>query len=89
MAASFRILLFFPPLMLYTFYGWDWLWQKPWGRLWGLAFILCGVFFQAGYALKNWQSDNSLYAQKRDLMAKAIHAKDYRLFAQRRPGSLY
>ncbi len=89
MAASFRILLFFPPLMLYTFYGWDRIWQKPWGRFLGLAFILCGCYFQLGYAWNNIKARNSTYAQTRDLMARAIEAKDYRLFAERREGSLY
>ncbi len=89
MAASFRILLFFPPLMLYTFYCWDWIWQKPWGRLLGLAFILCGCYFQVGYTLNNMKAHNSTYTQTRELMAKAIQSKDYRLFAQRREGSLY
>ncbi len=89
MAASFRILLFFPPLMLYTFYGWDWVWQKPWGRLLGMAFILCGCYFQMGYTLNNIGTPNSTYAKTRNLMAKAIAAKDYRLFAERREGSLY
>jgi hypothetical protein len=89
MGASFRILLFFPPLMLYTFYGWDWIWQKPWGRLLGLAFILCSCYFQVGYTWNNVKTHNSTYAQTRNLMAKAIEAKDYRLFAERREGSLY
>jgi hypothetical protein len=89
MAASFRILLFFPPLMLYAFYGWDWVWQKPWGRLLGLVFILCACYFQAGYTLNNLKTNNSIYAQNRDRMAKAIDAGDYRLFAERREGSLY
>jgi hypothetical protein len=89
MAASFRILLLFPVLFLYSFYGWDYFWKKPWGRVLGLAFILSAVYFQIGYAFNNWESGNSVYAQKRDLMAKAIEAKDYRLFAERREGSLY
>ncbi|HTC22037.1 MAG TPA: hypothetical protein VK859_14370 [bacterium] len=89
MAASFRILLFFPPLMLYSFYVWDWVWQKPWGRLLGLVFILCGCYFQLGYTLENIKAHNSTYAQKRGLMAKAIEAGDYRLFAERRGGSFY
>jgi hypothetical protein len=89
MAASFRILLFFPPLFLFSFYCWDYLAQWRWGRILGWVFILSVVWFQAGYTLKNIQTRNSLYAQTHDKMAQAIEARDYRLFAERREGSLY
>lgn len=89
MAASFRILLFFPILFLYSFYCWDYLTQWKWCRIFGWLFILCVVWFQAGYTLKNIESGDSLYARNRGQMAKAIEARDYRLFAERREGSLY
>ena len=90
MAASFRILLLFPIVMLYSFYCWDFLAKrsKVW-RVLGLVFILSGVYFQIGYTLKNIQARNSIYAQNRNLTVKAIEAKDYRILAERRAGSLY
>lgn len=90
MAASFRILLFFPLILLYSFYCWDFLArQSRWWRTAGLVFILSGVVFQAGYTVNNMKAKSSVYAQGREAMAKAIEAKDYRLYSERRPGSLY
>ncbi|HXL72775.1 MAG TPA: hypothetical protein VN963_04035, partial [bacterium] len=89
MAASFRIVLFFPVIMLYSLYGYDYLATKPVWRKMGLVFILCVVVFQAGYTVKNIQTNNSVYARQRGLMVQAIDQKDYRLLAPRRPDSLY
>jgi len=90
MAASFRIYLFFPIVMLYSFYCWDFLAERgrPW-KILGTVFILSGVYFQVGYTLKNIQSKNSIYAQNQERMSQAIQAKDYRLLAERRAGSIY
>jgi hypothetical protein len=90
MAASFRILLFMPPLMLYSLYCWDYLARRD--RIWrtlGLVFILSGVYFQIGYTFKNIQARDSIYSQDRGLMAEAIETRDYRLLAERRQESLY
>ena len=90
MAASFRVLLLFPVVMLYSLYCWDFLAAKShaW-RVLGVLFILAGVYFQIGYTVKNIEAHNSVYSQNRDLMVKAIEAKDFRILAGRRPGSLY
>ena len=89
MAASFRIVLFFPVIMLYSLYCYDYLAIKPIWRKVGIVFILCVVFFQVGYTVKNIQANNSVYARQRTLMAQAIDQKDYRLLAPRRFDSLY
>ena len=90
MAASFRVILLFPIVMIYSLYCWDYLAKRNnFWRILGMVFILAGVYFQVGYTLKNIQAQNSLYAQNQELMVKAIEAKDYRLLAERRPGSLY
>jgi len=89
MAASFRIVLFFPLILLYSLYCYDYLRTHLFWRRLGLVFIGSVVIFQLGYTLKNIQSHQSVYAQNRDLMAQAIDQKDYRILSQRRPGSLY
>jgi hypothetical protein len=89
MAASFRMVLLIPVIMLYSLYCWDYLAAKPFWRRVGLIFLLSGVYFQIGYTIKNMESQSSVYAKNRGLMTKAIEAKDYRLLAERRPGSLY
>jgi hypothetical protein len=51
------------------------------------AFVILGVIFQFGYAIAVAPND-SIYT-KRDVIANAIQKKDYRIFGERRPGSLY
>jgi hypothetical protein len=89
MAASFRIVLFYPIIMLYSLYAYDYLAIKPVWRKIGLVFILCVVIFQVGYTVKNIQANNSIYARQKNLMAQAIDQKNFALLAPRRPDSLY
>ncbi len=89
MAASFRIWLLFPTIMLYSLYCWDSLRSKPIWRILGWVFILSTVYFQAGYTLKNVERNDSVYAVNREKMEKAIQEKNYHLLAERLPGSLY
>ena len=49
--------------------------------------MILGVIFQFGYAIAVAPND-SIYT-KRDVIANAIQKKDYRIFGERRPGSLY
>jgi hypothetical protein len=90
MGASFRIVLFFPVVMLYSLYCWDYLARKShvW-RVLGAAFILSAVYFQAGYTLKSRQAKTSVYSQGHTAIANAIKSKNYRVYRERRPGSLY
>ncbi len=89
MAASFRIVLFYPVIMLYSLYVYDYLAINPiWHKI-GLAFILCVVLFQAGYTMKNIQTNNSIYARQKNQMAQAIDQKNFALLSPRRPDSLY
>jgi len=89
MAASFRIVLFYPIIMLYSLYGYDYLAIKPIWRKVGLVFILCVIIFQMGYTIKNIQANNSIYARQKGLMTQAIDQKNFTLLAPRRPDSLY
>jgi hypothetical protein len=77
--------IFFPLLMTYSCYAWM-RFKKSWG-IWAQAFIVLGVVFQFGYAITVAPRD-SIYPQ-RDLISKAIQQKDYRIFGERRAGSLY
>jgi hypothetical protein len=88
-ATSFRIVLFFPVVMLYSLYIYDYLAVKPLWRKIGFIFIILVVFFQIGYAVQGIRAGDSVYGRGKALMAQAIDQKDYRLLAPRRPGSLY
>ncbi|HTA77535.1 MAG TPA: hypothetical protein VK791_10285 [bacterium] len=77
--------VFFPLLMTYSCYAWL-QFPKSW-KLWAKVFIVLGVVFQFGYAITVAPRD-SIYT-KRDVITKAIQDKDYRVFGERREGSLY
>ncbi len=89
MTASFRLVLLFPILFLYSFYCFDALMANRWWKWIGIAFIVFGVFFQTCYALKCMGGDTSIYSQYRDRMTQALRQNDYRIFSERRTGSLY
>ena len=79
--------VFFPLLMTYSCYCWMRFKDK---KIWvtaAKAFVILGVIFQFGYAIAVAPND-SIYT-KRDVIANAIQKKDYRIFGERRPGSLY
>lgn len=79
--------VFFPLLMTYSCYCWMRFKDK---KIWVLAakgFVILGVVFQFGYAIAVAPND-SIYP-KRDVIGKAIQEKDYHVFGERRPGSLY
>jgi hypothetical protein len=87
--APFRILLTFPNAMIYSLYAWSLLASKPFWKVIGIIFVISGVYFQVGYTIKNRTVHSSLYDQKRELIAKAIEEKNYRILGERLPGSLY
>jgi hypothetical protein len=89
MAASFRILLFFPIVMLYSFYIYDDLARRSWGPWLGRVFIACVVIFQVGYAIRSVGKGISIYAEQKEKMALALEKNDYHLVAERRDGSRY
>jgi len=89
MGASFRILLFFPVIFLYSFYVYQDLAVKPWGRALGWVFLVSVVVFQVGYTVRNIQTGPSVYIKDREKIVRALEKKDYRLLAERREGSLY
>jgi hypothetical protein len=79
--------VFFPLLMTYSCYCWMRFKDK---KIWVIAakgFVILGVVFQFGYAIAV-ASNDSIYP-KRDVIGKAIQEKDYHVFGERRPGSLY
>jgi len=50
-------------------------------------FLLVGIYFQLAYAIAVGPHD-SIYP-KRSAIQQAIREKNYHLFGERRPGSLY
>jgi hypothetical protein len=87
--ASQRYYEALPFAMVYAFYVWNSLAGKRFWRILGVVFLVCGTYFQMGYALKTDFKGNSVYSQNRIRMKEAIDHKDYRLLAERRVGSLY
>ncbi len=87
--ASQRYYEALPFAMIYSFYVWEYLAEKRFWRILGVIFIISGIYFQLGYALKTDLKGNSVYTQNRERMKEAIDRRDYRLLAERRVGSLY
>lgn len=87
--ASNRFYEAFPFAFVYSLYCWEYLATRNFWRVLGVVFLIFGVWFQIGYAIKTDLSGNSVYSKCRDQMKKAIDARDYRLLADRRSGALY
>jgi hypothetical protein len=80
-------MVFYPLLMIYSCYCWSLFADKPKWRLAAKVLLIMGLYFQLGYALAVKPVD-SLYI-KREPVVKAIQDKNYHLFAERRPESIY
>jgi len=81
-------LVFYPLLMLYSCYVWSFLAGKGKARIWFRVFVLLGLYFQIGYAIVK-EPTNSMYKHDRAKVVQALAQKDYRIFQERRPGTLY
>jgi hypothetical protein len=79
--------VFFPLIMTYSCYCWMMFRNNARWRLTAKIFVILGVIFQLGYAVAVAPQD-SIYP-KRDRIKQAIDSKDYRIFSERRPESLY
>jgi hypothetical protein len=77
----------YPLLMLYSCYCWSLLPDNPRWRTAAKVFLLAGLYFQVGHAFILGERD-SLY-RNRVPAQKAIQEKDYHLFGERRPESIY
>ena len=80
-------LVFYPLLMLYSCYVWSLMTAHPKARFWARVFLILGLYFQLGYAVVR-SSHDSFYPDRARLVS-ALEQKDYRLFQERRPGTLY
>ncbi len=80
-------LVFYPLLMLYSCYVLSLFTARPKAGFWARVFLILGLYFQLGYAVVKRPQD-SLYPDRARLVS-ALEQKDYRLFQERRPGSLY
>lgn len=79
--------VYFPVVVLFSFYVWDRLAVKPICRILGRICLVVSFFFQLGLILHR-MPQQSLYLN-RDQVAKAIQDKNYHLLGERRAGSLY
>ncbi len=86
MPLSHIYFVFFPFLMTYSCYCWMAFKGEKWILL-AKTFVVLGVFFQFGYAIAVAPRD-SIYPGRAKI-SRAIEEKDYRIFGERRPGSLY
>jgi len=85
--ASHIYLVLLPLIMIYSCYCWMVFARHPLLSTLAKVFVVLAVFFQLGYALAVAPRD-SLYAQ-RDVIAKAIHEKNYHIFGERTAGDYY
>ncbi len=88
MAASFRILLFFPFVMLYSIYTMT-LAAGPGALGWPASSSFVWLFFRWGYALRSVGKGISIYAEQKGKMALALEKNDYHQMAERRDDSRY
>lgn len=81
--SSHTFYVFFPLPVLYSFYCYEWLWNKYkiWKHLMHAA-LLCCLFFYTGAALYNYKH-KSLY-KDRQKVVEAINKKDYKILGERR-----
>lgn len=87
MPLSHIYFIFFPLIMTYSCYVWASFKGWKWGPLLGKAFLVVGLVFQLGYAVVEEQH-TSIYIQW-PVIKKALDQKDYRIFGERRPESIY
>ncbi len=87
MPLSHIYFVFFPLLMTYSCYCWMAFKGEKFWRTATKVVLVLGILFQLGYAVSVMPQD-SIYPQ-RDKMVQAIQQKNYHLFAERRPESLY
>ncbi len=80
-------MVFYPMLMVYSFYVWDLFQKSKTLRITAKVFVLLGLFFMGFYSPILAQRDG-LY-QNREPLAQAIQQKNYHLAGERRPGTLY
>jgi hypothetical protein len=80
---------FLPVMMLYSLYVWERWWALPKARTFLWLFLACALIFQASYPFTQLPVRKSFYLKYHDAIQKALDAKDYRLLAERRKGSLY
>ena len=87
MPLSHIYFVLFPFLMAYSCYVWASFAPKAHWRLLAKAFLVLGLFFQGGYALAVAPRD-SIYPG-RAVIQKALDERNYHLYGERRPESLY
>ncbi len=85
--ASHIYMCFFPWLMLYSCYVWSLFTDNPKWKIAVKVFLLIGLYFQLGYSLV-YPREYSIFTQ-RAAMAQALQEKNFHLFGERRPGTLY
>jgi len=79
--------VFFPLIMIYSCYVWNFFGGGRRAGLFAKAFVILGVCFQLGYAMAAAPQDS--FWRQRGLVAQAMAEKNYHLVGERSQGSLY
>ncbi|HJT25051.1 MAG TPA: hypothetical protein VJ873_10765 [bacterium] len=87
MPLSHIYFIFFPLIMTYSCYVWASFKEWKYGPMLGKSFLILGLVFQLGYAVAEKQL-SSIYNQW-PVIKQALDQKDYRIFGERRPESIY
>jgi hypothetical protein len=80
-------IVFFPLVMLFSCHCWERFAGEERWRTAAKVFLMVALYFQAAFAFRVAPTDSMML--QREAIAKALQAKDYRLFGERRPGSFY
>ena len=86
--AAHMYYLFLPLTVIGYFYVWSRLAAKTEWKTFALVCLTANLWFQSGFIYRNLTRGGSIYSN-RDKIVQALEKKDYRLLAQRRPGSFY
>lgn len=81
--SSHTFYLMFPLMMIYSFYCWEPLLKRKWGKTAFIALLACGLVFHSVLMSDNFYK-KSMYRDYAKV-ARAIEQKDYRILGERRP----
>ena len=86
--AAHMYYVFLPLTLVGYFYVWSRLSFRAGWKKFALVCLAASLWFQSGFIYRNLTKGGSLYSN-RGKIVNALDKKDYRLLAERRPGSFY
>ncbi len=81
-------LVFYPLIMFYSCYAWSFIAKYPKVGLGAKILVVSALYFQIGLAVGHFPN-YSMYGEERPKVVQALQKMDFRIFHERRPGTLY